>query len=354
VKLKAKKVEKQHIESLLIKSFSGRTNPGEEEIIRSWLNEADVNKKDFNAYRKLWDDSKNLVLSGSIDPESALIKTKNRIPQFSRKTRRLSLIGQAAAVLLLSVIFSVLINYFFDRQPETETSKIVYQEIKAAYGTQTKLTLADGTAVWLNSGSKLRFPLSFENTVQRQVDLKGEGYFEVTKDSQKPFIVNTCNLQVKVHGTSFNVNAYENEKHVEVALISGKVELLQQVKGKAVSIMTLQPSEVADYDAESNRIVHKTEMEIGRYTAWKDGKIIFFDDPIEKLASRLENWYNVDIEIADNKLRAYHFTATFSQESLDQVLKYLSISTPLDYKFVTLPRTDGQNERHTKIIVFGK
>jgi hypothetical protein len=70
--------------------------------------------------------------------------------------------------------------------------------------------------------------------------------------------------------------------------------------------------------------------------------------------SRLENWYNVDIEIADNRLMAYHFTATFGQESLDQVLKYLSISTPLNYKFISLPKTDDQTETRTKIIVFAK
>jgi ferric-dicitrate binding protein FerR (iron transport regulator) len=255
---------------------------------------------------------------------------------------------------MLSAILSVTINYFLNRQPETETSEVVYQEIKAAFGTQTKLTLADGTSVWLNSGSTLRFPLSFENALQRRVDLKGEGYFEVTKNSQKPFIVKTCGLDVKVLGTSFNVNAYEDQKHIEVALIDGKVELLKQVEDDEVYVMTLQPSEIADYDIENNRIAHKTEPEIDRHTAWKEGKIVFFDDPVEKVVSRLENWYNVDIEIADNRLLAYHFTATFGQESLDQVLKYLSISTPLNYKFVPSSDPDNQDGKRTKIIVFAK
>lgn len=347
-------MEKQNIESLLIKSFSGKASPEEEQIIQSCVDESEESRKEYQAYKKLWEDSKGLMLSGSIDTENALLKTKNQIPQFTRNVRWISFIKQAAAVLIFSVILSVFIHYFLDHRPEPKSGNIVYQEIKAAYGTQTRLTLADGTVVWLNSGSTLRFPLSFEHADSRQVGLKGEGYFEVTKNSEKPFIVNTCGLDVKVLGTSFNVNAYEDEKHIEIALIEGKIELSKQAKDEAVSIMTLHPSEIADYDTENNRIIHKTEPEIDRYTAWKDGKIVFFDDPIGKVISRLENWYNVDIEIADNRLMAYHFTATFGQESLDQVLKYLSISTPLNYKFISLPKTDDQTGTRTKIIVFAK
>jgi len=261
---------------------------------------------------------------------------------------------QAAAVLVLSVVFSVAVNYFLNPKPKPETNEVVCQEIKAAFGTQTRLTLADGSAVWLNSGSTLKFPLSFDQTESREVTLKGEGYFEVKKNSRKPFIVNTSNLHVKVIGTSFNINAYEDEKHIEVALIEGKVELLKQLKGETVPVMTLNPSEIADYDTDNNHIHLKKETEINRYTAWKEGKIVFFDDPAEKVVSRLENWYNVDIEIADNRLLAYHFTATFGQESLDQVLKYLSISTPLNYKFLPPSETDIQGGKRTKIIVFAK
>ncbi len=347
-------MEKQNIESLFIQSFLGKTTPEEEKIIRCRLDESEENRKEYRAYKKLWDDSKGLMLSGLIDTDSALVRTKNQIPQFSRTIRWIPLIRQAAAVLLLSVVLSSVAYYFLSRQPHGEFNEVVYQEIKAAFGTQTRLTLADGTAVWLNSGSTLRFPLSFENAETRQVDLKGEGYFEVTKNSEKPFIVLTDSLLVKVLGTSFNVNAYENEKQIEVALIEGKVELLKQLKGESVPILTLNTSEIADYDTDNNRIHLRKETGINRYTAWKEGKIGFFDDPVEKVVSRLENWYNVDIEIADNRLLAYHFTATFGQESLDQVLKYLSISTPLNYKFIPPSETDIQDGKRTKIIVFAK
>lgn len=344
-------MEKQHIESLLIKSFTGKSEIEEQQIIRQWLNESDENKKEFAAYQKLWEDSRSLMLSDSIDPENALVKTKRRIPEFGKELRLVSFLRQAAAVLALSAALSVTMNYFMDRKP-AETGELVYQEIKAAFGTQTKLMLADGTAVWLNSGSTLKFPLSFDQADSRQVTLMGEGYFEVTKNPEKPFIVNTSRLDVKVLGTSFNINAYEDERHIEVALITGKVEIFKQLKDGQAPLMTLRDSEVADYDSDNNKMVYKTEADINRYTAWKDGKIVFFDDPVEKLVSRLENWYNVDIEIADQRLESYHFTATFSQESLDQVLKYLTISTPFQYQFIHPPKTGDQTESRTKVILF--
>ncbi|WP_423128397.1 FecR family protein [Gaoshiqia sp. Z1-71] len=346
-------MEKKDIEALLIKSFTGQTDKNEEQTIGEWLAGPEENRKTFEAYRKLWENSKTLTLSGAFDVEPALRRTKQQIPQFTKKTRLLSYWRQAAAVFVLSVLLSS--AYHFLMKPgQNTTEQTVYQEIKAAYGTQTKLVLADGTAVWLNAGSTLRFPLSFNHLENRRVDLKGEGYFEVAKDEKQPFIVHTSKLQVKVLGTSFNLNAYEEEEHVEVALIEGKVELLQQVKGKDISVMRLNPSDVADYDTKNNQIVRKAEPEITRYTAWKDGKIVFFDDPVEKLVSRLENWYNVDIEIADRRLMAYHFTATFSHESLDQVLKYLSISTPMNYEFIMPLKTDKGEEQRTKVILFGR
>lgn len=345
-------MEKQNIESLLIQSFYGKTAPEEEQIIRRWLDESEKNRVEYKAYKKLWEDSQGLMMSELIDTDKALLKTKNQIPQFTRKIRWIFVLKQTAAVLVLSVIFSVVANYFLNRQPQPKTDSMVYQEIKAAFGTQTRLTLADGTTVWLNSGSILRFPLTFQHSENRQVELKGEGYFEVTKSSRQPFLVNVGQLRVKVLGTSFNVNAYEEEKHVEVALLEGKVELLKETKEGMASVLALNPSEVADFNKENNCIIHKKEHEIGRYTAWKEGKIVFFDDPVEKLVSRLENWYNVDIEIADDRLKSYHFTATFGQESLDQVLKYLSISTPIRYRFILPPKADDQSVSRTKVILF--
>jgi ferric-dicitrate binding protein FerR (iron transport regulator) len=334
-------VEKKDIESLLIKSFTGKADKGEEQAIREWVTASEENKTAFNAYKKLWDESKALALSGAIDLEPALRHTKHQIPQFNKKTRWLGYWRQAVAVLLLSVLLSSAYNFLL-KPNQNVAEQTIYQEIKAAYGTQTQLQLADGTTVWLNAGSKLSFPISFKNLEERKVSLAGEGFFEVTKNTKHPFIVHTPQMDIKVLGTSFNVNAYENEDQITVALEEGKVSLLKHTNGKTKEMISLSPNEVASYDLVNNQIMHKTEKDLGRYSAWKDGLIVFFDDPLEKVVARLENWYNVKIEVPDKKLLKTHITGTFNDNSLDQVLYFLSLMSPIEYQFK--PEKEGTKQ----------
>jgi len=345
-------VETNQIEALLLKSFVGNATEDEKKLIADWISESEDNLLDWQRYRQMWEDSRELKYSGLLDVESALINTKKKIPQFGRsKKHYLRFILQAAAVLLLSILFSVTINYFLDRKEDTP-HKLVYQEVKAAYGTQTKLSLEDGTRVWLNSGSTLKFPNSFNGSKNRDVELEGEGYFEVSKNASQPFIVHAHDLGIKVLGTSFNVNAYKGDSHVKVALVEGKVSVLNEKEDRAKELLQLHPSEIADYSSEEDKIYLSKEKHIDRYTAWKEGKVVFFDDPMSVMVNRLENWYNVDIEIADKSLRDYHFTATFDNESLDQILKYLSISTSFNYRFVDPSGLGGPDGGKQKIILY--
>lgn len=342
------------IEQLLLKSFTGKTSEAEEQQIADWMAESDDNIREWEQYRKLWDNSPRLHYSRHIDVEKALSATKKRIPQFKSNRRYLRWAQQAAAVLILSFLFSFAINYFRGHQPASEAAgqQLVYQELKAAYGTQTKLALADGTEVWLNSGSSLRFPLSFQGQSNRTVELKGEGYFKVSKDTSRPFVVKAGNLGVKVLGTLFNVNAYENEGHIRVALVEGKVSIEQQLENKTSELLQLNPSEVADYNRTENKILYSKTDQMDYYTGWKDGKIVFSDDSMQEMVHRLENWYNVDIQIAAESLLKYHFTATFHGESLDQVLKYLSLSTSFQYRFVQPKGFDGPDGGKRKIVLY--
>ena len=330
------------MESLLIKSFSEQANEEEERVIREWKAESESNRREFEAFKKLWDDSKKLMVSNAIDVEAALQKTKKQIPQFGKKYRLIFYWRQAAAILVLSVLLSSLYNYF-GRSGFSHDGKIVYQEVRAAYGTQTQLELADGTQVWLNAGSKLNFPISFNQQEERKVTLEGEGFFKVTKDAKHPFIVHTTPMDIKVLGTSFNVNAYKGQ-NVTVALEEGRVSLLKQSGGMTKEVLSLKPLEVANYDVANNKIFRTKENNLERYIAWKEGLIIFSEDPLSKVISRLDNWYNVDIKVSDKKLLSYHITGTFDDNSLDQVLYFLSLTTPINYKI--LP--NNHNQRGTK------
>ena len=208
---------------------------------------------------------------------------------------------------------------------------MVYQTVRAAYGSQAKVVLPDGTHVWLNSGSSLEFPSSFENFDLRKVSLNGEGYFEVTPDKSKAFIVNTSKLDVKVYGTSFSVNAYDSYDEMTIALVEGKIGVIDDRGTREKELVVLKPNEVASYNESQNEMILSTNESLERYTAWKDGRLIFYGDPIDVVVRRLEKWYNVKIVVADQKLSNYRFTATFIDESLEHVLQLLSLSSPLRY-----------------------
>jgi len=342
-------LDNKHIESLIIKYLARQADQEEEQIVANWIDQSAENKRSFEAYQKLWNDSNGLMLSGKIDVEAALLKSKEHINQFHKKARWLSYWPQVAAVLVLSLFISSVFTFLIKPNLNNQ-EQAIYQEIKAAYGTQTKLQLPDGTSVWLNAGSQLSFPISFNNQSERKVKLVGEGFFEVTKNAKQPFVVSTAKLDIKVLGTSFNVNAYENEDNITVALQEGKVSLVKQSQGRNQEILDLKPLEVASYDIENNKIIHSTEIDLDRYIAWKDGLIVFFDDPMEKVITRLGNWYNVEIEVNDQKLLKEHITGTFNDNSLDQVLHLLSLISPIDYQYVPV---EGGTENQ-KIILFRK
>ena len=342
-------MDNKHIESLIIKCLSRQANQEEEQIVTHWMDQSAKNKRSFEAYKKLWNDSNKLLLPGRIDLESALQKSKKQIPQFRRRAPWMSYWAQVAAVLVLSIFISS-VFIFLTKPNLNNAEQAIYHEVKAAFGTQTKLQLPDGTTVWLNAGSQLSFPVSFNNQQERNVRLVGEGYFEVAKNARQPFVVSTAKLDIKVLGTSFNVNAYENENNITVALQEGQVSLVQQRHGRSQEILNMHPLEVANYDIENNKIIHATETDLERYVAWKDGLIVFFNDPMEKVISRLENWYNIDIEVTDQKLLKEHITGTFNDNSMDQVLHLLSLISPIDYQYIPV---DGGVENQ-KVILFRK
>ena len=324
-----------NIERIIAKSFKGGLDSNEQIFLDHWISLSQDNKKKFEIYEKLWKRSGDLLLSNTIDVEASLLKTKKRIPdlRFKRKSSFGNL--RVAVVLILAMALGFLFNYLLGANNLIDgTSETVYQEVRASYGTRTKLLLADGSTVWLNSGSTLKFPVNFDNTEERVVELNGEGYFDVTKNESKPFIVNTSGLDVKVYGTSFNVSAYDEYDSMEVALVEGKVSLVQGDKGNRKEYMVLNPNDVVECNISEKRLSRISDSKMSKYTAWKDGQMVFYGDPIEKVVSRLEKWYNVDIEIKDKDLQDYRFTATFNDETLEQVLKLLSLSSPMEYKIV--------------------
>lgn len=207
------------------------------------------------------------------------------------------------------------------------TSLVTYNTMTIPRGGEYSLVLADGTQVWLNAESKLRYPVSFSSHT-REVFLEGEAYFYVTKNERHPFIVHTSMGIVKVLGTRFNVRDYTEEEEVVTTLISGKVVYYSGDKLKDSTILAPE-FQVAD---QKNGTLKVKKVETLVYTGWKEGKYIFEEASLEGIMKTLERWYDIQVIFEESQLRQLHFTGDLERyENINVFLDF--IETGGDVKF---------------------
>jgi transmembrane sensor len=231
---------------------------------------------------------------------------------------------QAAAFLLIPVLLFSALGYIFSKKQQPTTKP--WAEINVPDGARVEFFLPDSSKGWLNSGSTLKYPAIFDQ--HRKVELKGEAFFEIRHLDNSDFTVSVADLDVKVLGTKFDISAYPADKFTEVVLKEGKVD----ISGKAgVFSYTMAPGEKMDYNRETKSLGVK-KVETDQYSAWKDGYLILDNEPIGQVISRIERWYNAEIVIKDEILKNYRFKATFRDEPLEEVLRLLALTTPIDYK----------------------
>ena len=202
---------------------------------------------------------------------------------------------------------------------KVQGEELVYNTMRIPVGGFYQLALSDGSKVWLNSMTELRFPVAFTGE-ERKVYLTGEAYFEVAPDSKHPFIVVTEEgMEVKVYGTEFNMSTYQHGV-VQTVLISGKVGIRVNATGKEVM---LAPKQMAEY-SEKTGMVRVEEADPYRYIAWKDGEFVFERETIEEIMERLGRWYDVKVFYENESLKQKRFTGVISRyENIEQVLRLI-------------------------------
>ncbi|MDO6605197.1 FecR family protein [Arenibacter palladensis] len=213
---------------------------------------------------------------------------------------------------------------------DTELSELVYNTLKVPYGKKFQVRLSDGTNVFLNAGSSIKFPVKFIPGSDRTVFLSGEAFFDVTKNKD-PFIVNADNIDVKVLGTQFNVSAYPEDLSMNTVLVEGSVQLLGNIPGNNTKVL-LQPEHEAIWDkAEKQMEVKKAD--VASTLAWMNGQLIFREVAFKDIIQRLERSYNYTIINNNPSLDEEIYTATFNVdiESIEQVMAYISKNSPYDY-----------------------
>ena len=343
--------------NLLRKYFQKKCSPEERRFIEQCFVDARCSRDITDASKQEWEET-----SSEGDNKGLLanilykIHYNIRLEEFRNIKERRWLTRAKAAFLRISaaVLLPLIFVTVWQWQNSLSDNQLVFTEIHAPYGSRVEFDLPDGSSGWLNSGSSLKFPIRFANN-ERKVTLNGEGYFNVIRNPKKAFIVSTKNYQVRALGTSFNVMAYSDlDSFEEVTLESGKVRI-EKIKqdGTSSKIMDLNPGQHAHMDNISNSI-KITDNEAYKFTAWKDGKLIFRNDPLERVIRNLERYYNIDIEVEDEQLFKYHFHATFEEESLFETLRLLKLSSAIDYKILAREKNQNGSYKKRKIILFKK
>lgn len=260
------------------------------------------------------------------------------------------------AIASMAVLALILLLYPFGQSSNTGNPNLLgANEISIAKGSRTKIQLPDGSMVWINSGSKLTYDGTFSAT-NREVNLEGEAYFDVTKDAAHPFIVHTAGIDIKVLGTAFNIKAYSAEPTIEATLIHGAIEVTNKNQPGTPKIM-LKPHEklvfnkilaqvaakkqaaaplATTLEAETSPIIIKplakniTDTAIVE-TAWVYNKLVFEDERFEDLAVRMERWFNVKITIDSDKLKNFKISGSFVNETAEEAVKVLQMLMPFSY-----------------------
>ena len=332
------------------------------------MDENKSNQKLFDQYREIWLAAKTNNIVDIYDYKSAFKKFADKIenkPNEIPKNRFIRNFQISFARIAAIIVIAFIIGFVFQSViKKTNSNLSLYQEITVPLGSKSKIRLPDGTHVVLNAGSKLRYQLDY-GTNQRVVNLEGEGYFDVAKDKKHPFIVKTEFIDVKALGTSFNVKAYSADNKVEATLVEGSVEIqhtkIKNARDNGKEIIILKPHQRYTYikeevkhvkkntpmeniAEEKNKPIDKLEsvtakkvyisenFDIKQDISWKDKRWVIYREQLDELAVKLGRRYDVSILFDDEDLKNYSFTGTLEDESLEQVMKVISLSSPVLYE----------------------
>lgn len=296
------------MDELLMKYIKGETTPEEREKVVRWLDEDPEHIHQYRSLRKLYDISLWSPIEENLQEEKQTRTLKPVWIEFLK----------VAAVILITFLGT---KAFFDWKEDP----VKMQTVIVPAGQRAELLLADGTKVWLNSRSKLKFPDRFQKDA-RNVELDGEGYFEVTHKEEAPFTVHTSRYDVKVLGTEFNVKAYNSKNQFEASLLKGSVEVSNMNKSQVVR---LRPDEQVISDG--SQLIRSVILD-KNYFRWKEGLLCLDDESIGGLIDKLELYYDVKIIVQQASLMKYHYSGKFRiSDGVEHVLKVLQLKHKFTY-----------------------
>jgi transmembrane sensor len=361
-------IQKKDIDLLIVSHLTGSITERDLMQLDEWINTSSENMSYFNKLKDSW------ILSGRKNRETLKQSEeswdilKNRLGQdrvrlgfvfgiWSReKVNFTKYLKLAASWLLIFGLGSSVTWWFTGRSKETNTTdpnRII--EVSTPLGARSMIKMPDSTRIWLNAGTTITYSLDYGQQT-RSLNLNGEAYFNVAKDSAHPFIVNTPGIVVRALGTRFNVKAYSEEKTISATLEEGKIDVCVISMTDKDARILLKPKDKLIYHKETNeteqyvetpedKITHEASRPVKPkdinllsnvrtelYTSWKDPRWIIYREPLSTLAPMLERRYNLKIIFDDEQLKKYKFTGIIENETVDQILDALQMTAPLEYQ----------------------
>ena len=349
----------EKIKTLFISYLEKNISKKEEEILVQWINRNPDSLKEWSELSRLW----NLVnIAGNFNDDLMekewkllLAKIDNKGIKIKNKNRFLYWMPRVAAVFLLGVIFSAVVFY----SVFNKTDNLVYQEIHTPAGSRSQVTLPDGSLIWLNASSSIRYNNQFGKK-QRKIILTGEAFFKVAPNKSKVFVVQASELSIKAYGTSFNVKSYPDESTVEATLIEGSIgvtrtgidknkndEVMLERNQRVVyyrPVQNIEKEEIEDILEQAEPVAVKRNenkltymiskgIDPELFTSWKDGKLIIASENLENIAIMLERKYDIKIHFENEKLEKLKFTGTIENETVEHVIEAIGIAAHIDYEF---------------------
>lgn len=323
---------RQSIEAFIQRFKKGDCSPEEINLFRKWIAEADF----LEAEKEL---TPEVLESIKARTHQQLMQQIRSLP--AAPVRRMAILRKyvAAAAIVVTMGAAVLLWYLKSRQGVSAAQSLSSLSIiDNNQHVVRKITMPDGTIIWLNRNSRLEFDNQQYNDTQRYVKLSGEGFFEVAKDASKPFIVETGNIHTRVLGTAFNIEAYQHESEIRVSLVHGKVAL--EDKAKALTAV-LAPNQTMRYSRQT-KDWQLSPMAVDNINAWTTGALVFNELPLEEAIERISDKYHLTVVYDKSLLHNKRITATFTvndwQSALHNVLFVHGLNFMLKQGKVTITK----------------
>jgi len=342
------------MEHIIINYLKGNISKEEHKLLKEWLIESTENQLLFDQMREIWLVAKQSDKDFVFDCKKAFTEFKNLVKEKPQKQQHKTISFSyqwAAAIALIFIASGFMLYYLGTVQPREEV--FAYQEIIVPYGARSTVRLPDGSDVVLNAGTTLRYNTGFAKK-NRNLWLDGEGYFDVHK-LEIPFVVHSGTVQIKALGTAFNVRAYSSEKKIEATLVEGRLAINNiDIRNKSRKEIILFPNQKLviseQQDSVSRKLITQNQVDkdgqmrknkaLVKFEkidplpdiSWKDNEWVIYRESLADLSVKMERRYDIQVIFQDDQLKSFRYTGTLLNESLEQVLRAMTLVSPIHYK----------------------